>query len=81
VTCNGPEIIPSEPGPGTNIKSTSTDSEGTFHFLLEPKEGEKDIVFTLQENNVIIKLEEPCWNGFRKLPVQKELSLDDGLVD
>ena len=77
----GAEIILSEPGPGTNIKSTSTDSEGTFHFLLEPQEGEKDIVFTLPENNVIIKLEEPFWNGFRNLPVQQELSLDDGLVD
>jgi hypothetical protein len=73
----GARIIISEPGPGTKINSTLTDNEGNFHFLLEPKEGEKDIVFTLPENNAIIKLEEPFWNGFRNPPVQQDLYLDN----
>ncbi len=76
----GARIIISEPGPGTNIKSTLSDTKGNFHFLLEPQEGEKDIVFTLPENNAIIKLEEPFWNGFRDPPVQQELSLDNGVT-
>ena len=66
----GARIIISEPGPGTKINSTLSDSEGRFHFLLQPQEGVKDIVFTLPENNAIIKLEEPFWNGFRNPPVQ-----------
>ncbi len=74
----GARIIISEPGPNTNIKSTLSDAGGNFHFLLEPQEGEKDIVFTLPENNAIIKLEEPFWNGLRNPPVQQELYLDNG---
>jgi hypothetical protein len=76
----GARIIISEPGPGTKIKSTISDTKGNFHFLLEPQQGEKDIVFTLPENNAIIKLEEPFWNGFRNPPVQQELSLGNGVA-
>jgi len=74
----GARIIISEPGPATNIQSAISDSRGNFHFLLTPQEGEKDIVFTLPENDAIIKLEEPFWNGFRNPPVQQELYLDKG---
>ena len=74
----GARIIISEPGPGTNIKSTLSDTKGNFHFLLEPQEGEKDIVFNLPDNNAMIKLEEPFWNGLRNPPVQQELNLDNG---
>ena len=66
----GARIIISEPGPGTKINSALSDSEGSFHFLLQPQEGVKDIVFTLPEDNAIIKLEESFWNGFRNPPVQ-----------
>ena len=76
----GARIILSEPGPGTIIKSTLSDTKGNFHFLLEPEEGEKDIVFTLPEDNAILKLEEPFWNGLRDPPVQQELSLDNGVT-
>jgi len=68
-------IIISEPGPGTSINSTITDNEGDFHFLLEPQEGVKDLVFTLPENDAVIKLEEPYWNGFRNPPVTREVCL------
>ncbi len=42
----GGRIILSEPGPGTRIHSTLSDDNGNFHFLLQPQEGEKDLVFT-----------------------------------
>ncbi|KPL16306.1 MAG: hypothetical protein AMS26_05135 [Bacteroides sp. SM23_62] len=71
-------IIMSLPGPGTIINSTLTDFEGRFHFLLTPRSGEVDIVFTLPEDNAILKLEEPFWNGLRNPPVQPELCLDNG---
>jgi hypothetical protein len=76
----GARIIISEPGPGTKIKSALSDTGGNFHFLLEPQEGEKDIVFTLPENNAMIKLEEPFWNGLRNPPVPQELLLDNGVA-
>jgi hypothetical protein len=80
-TMQGARIIISEPGPVTSIKSTLSDAGGNFHFLLEPKEGEQDIIFTLPVNNAIIKLEEPFWNGLRNPPVQHELNLDNGVAD
>ncbi len=74
-------IIISEPGPGTSIESTLSDTGGSFHFLLEPKEGERDIIFTLPVNNAILKLEESFWNGLRNPPVQQELSFDNSVAD
>lgn len=76
----GARIIISEPGPGTDIQSTLSDAEGNFHFLLEPEEGGKDIVFTLPGNDARIRLEEPFWNGFRNPPVRQVLYLNKNLA-
>jgi len=73
-------VILSEPGPGTRISSTLSDSEGNFHFLLKPQEGEMDLVFTLPEHDAIIKMEEPYWNGFKNPPLQQELCLHDNTI-
>jgi hypothetical protein len=71
----GARIIISEPGRETAINSTLSDTKGNFHFLLEPQIGMKDIVFTLPEDDAIVKLEDPFWNGFRNLPVSQEICL------
>jgi len=76
----GGRVILSEPGPGTRISSTLSDNEGNFHFLLQPQEGERDLVFTKPGSDAIIKLEEPFWNGFRNPPVHQELCLHDNTV-
>ena len=60
-------VIMSQPGPGTEIKSTLTDDQGRFHFLLPPRSGEKDLVFTLPVDDAMLKLEESFWNGLRDL--------------
>ena len=73
-------VILSEPGPGTKISSTFSDKYGSFHFLLQPQEGEKDLIFTLPVQDAIIKLEEPFWNGFKNPPVHQELYLSDNTV-
>ena len=73
-------VILSEPGPGTKVISTLSDSRGNFHFLLAPQVGEKDLVFTLPESEAIIKLEESYWNGFRSPPVQQEFCLYDHTI-
>ncbi len=61
-------VTVSSPGKGTDIKSHITDRNGNFHFLLEPKEGEKEIVITLPAGDMKISLEESFWNGFREHP-------------
>ncbi|HBH85755.1 MAG: hypothetical protein A2X05_10750 [Bacteroidetes bacterium GWE2_41_25] len=61
-------VTASSPGKGTDIKSHITDRNGNFHFLLEPKEGEKEIVITLPAGDMKISLEESFWNGFRGPP-------------
>ncbi|MCK5795231.1 MAG: hypothetical protein KAH12_11025, partial [Anaerolineales bacterium] len=73
-------VILSEPGPGTKISSTLSDKDGSFHFLLQPQEGEKDLVFTLPVPGAVIKLEEPFWNGFKNPPAHQELHLSDNTV-
>lgn len=64
----GARIILSEPGPGTKIRTAMSDDLGNFHFLLPPREGEMDIVFTLPDEKTTVQLEEPFWNGFRNPP-------------
>ena len=76
----GKRIILSKPGPGTHIRSTSSDEAGNFHFLLHPQEGETDLVFTLPDSDMILKLEEPFWNGYRDPPEQPELCLKKSTV-
>jgi hypothetical protein len=61
-------VTASIPGPGTDIKSNSTDSKGVFNFILNPKEGEQDIVITVPDPKTRISLEESFWNGFRNPP-------------
>ncbi len=66
------------PGKGTEIKSTLTDYQGRFHFLLPPRSGETDIVFTLPVDDALLKLEESFWNGPRSPLMRQEFCLDDG---
>ncbi len=73
-------VILSEPGPGTKVNSTLSDGEGTFHFLITPQEGEKELVFTLPAADAILKLEEPYWNGFRSPPGPQALCLDENTL-
>jgi hypothetical protein len=65
---SGAIVTESTPGPGTNIKRSKTDSKGAFNFLLKPKEGEQEIIFTLPDAGTKISLEESFWNGFRDPP-------------
>jgi hypothetical protein len=58
----------SMPGPGTDIESDITESNGEFNFLLNPGEGEEDIVITMPDENNKLSLEESFWNGFRNPP-------------
>jgi hypothetical protein len=61
-------ILLSEPGPGTDIASSVTGNNGDFRFLLAPGTGEKDIILKLSGNDLKLSLDEPYWNGFRKIP-------------
>jgi hypothetical protein len=76
----GAIITESVPGPGTNIKRSRTDSSETFHFLLNPNEGEQEIVFTLPGPDKKISLEEPFWNGIRDLPANMIYSIDQEAI-
>jgi len=76
----GKRIIISEPGPGTHLKSALSDKQGNFHFLLEPQNGIKDLVFTLPENDAILKLEESFWNGYRNPPEYHDLCLQESTL-
>lgn len=64
----GAPVSESTPGYGTDLKRSITDSKGDFNFLLKPKEGEREIVFTLPAPDTKISLEESFWNGFRDPP-------------
>jgi len=75
VTLHGTRIILSEPGHGTNIYTATTEIDGVFHFLLPAREGEADLVFTLPEEEAVISLNEPYWNGFRNPPFQSKLNI------
>ncbi len=70
------EVILSMPGPGTLLYHTRTDKGGKFDLLLPAQHGESDLVFTLPENQAVIKLDEPYWNGFRVTPSFPALHLD-----
>lgn len=61
-------LMMSMPGPGTAIESDITDSNGEFNFLINPGEGEEDIVITMPDENNRLSLEESFWNGFRNPP-------------
>ena len=58
-------LLMSLPGPGTEIESSITDSDGEFNFLLKPGDGEEDIVITLPDPDNKLSLEESFWNGFK----------------
>jgi hypothetical protein len=73
-------IIESCIGKGTDIKRSRTDSGGNFNFLLKPKEGEQEIVFTMPVEGAKITLEESFWNGFRNSPVNRSLILNNEAV-
>lgn len=66
---SGASVTESIPGPGTDLKRSITDSNGDFNFLLKPKEGEQEIVFTMPDPGSKINLEESYWNGFRNPPL------------
>ncbi len=74
-------VILSYPGPGTGINSTTTDKDGEFNFLLQPGEGDKDVVFTLPGPGDRLTLDESFWNGFRDPPPPAELSTDSASVE
>ena len=61
-------LIMSEPGPGTDLESSITNEKGDFSFLLGMGTGDKDIIITLPSSEMKVSLEEPFWNGFRKMP-------------
>jgi hypothetical protein len=69
-------LVMSMPGPGTDIDSYITGSNGEFNFLLKPGEGEEDIVITLPGVDQKLKLAEPFWNGFRNPPADKIVDFD-----
>jgi hypothetical protein len=73
----GARIIMSLPGQGTVINSADTDDAGRFNFLLPPRSGEMDIIFSLPLENAVLKLEEPFWNGLRTPLIQQEFCLDN----
>ena len=75
------KVILSYPGSGTDIVSTTTNSEGVFNFLLKPDEGNRDVVFTLPSANLRMNLEESFWNGFRNPPSPAKLRFDDEAVE
>ena len=70
------ELILSMPGPGTLLYHTRTDHSGRFDLLLPAQKGESDLVFTLPENQAVIRMDEPYWNGFRAIPSFPALHLD-----
>ena len=76
----GVYVKASMPGPGTDIKSTITDSIGIFHFLLKPEEGEQDIVISIPDADKRIRLEESFWNGFRDLPDNRKFGLNQEAI-
>jgi len=73
-------LIISFPGPGTDIASTATDSNGAFSILLEPGEGDEDIVITLPDPETKLSLEEPYWNGLRYPPDNMAIDLSGDAV-
>jgi hypothetical protein len=73
-------ITVSTPGPGTDLKSSITDNEGVFNFLLKPEEGEKEMVINLPGNEAKSSLEESFWNGFREPPDNIVFSLDQKTI-
>jgi hypothetical protein len=76
----GAYVTASMPGPGTDIKSTITDSIGIFHFLLKSEEGEQDIVISIPDADKRIRLEESFWNGFRDLPDNIKFDLNQDAI-
>ncbi|MBK6281499.1 MAG: hypothetical protein IPF54_01465 [Draconibacterium sp.] len=69
-------ITGSTPGPGTDIKSSITDNNGNFNFLLKPEEGEREMVLTMPGPDLKISLEESYWNGFRNPPENPIIELN-----
>ena len=76
----GAFITISTPGPGTDLKSSITDNEGVYNFLLKPEEGEKEMVINLPGNETKSSLEESFWNGFRDPPDNLVFSLDQDAI-
>jgi hypothetical protein len=74
------QLVMSFPGPGTDIDSYVTGSNGEFNFLLKRGEGEDDIVITLPGSDQKISLAEPFWNGFRNPPRNTLINLDSEAV-
>jgi hypothetical protein len=68
-------ILLSEPGPGTEVVSCVTQSNGDFKFLLAPGTGEKDIILKLSGSDLKLSLDEPFWNGFRKIPDKLQFNI------
>ena len=76
----GAFITISTPGPGTDLKSSITDNEGVYNFLLKPEEGEKEMVINLPGNETKSSLEESFWNGFRDPPDNLVFRLDQDAI-
>jgi hypothetical protein len=72
----GAFVTESTPSSGTDIKSNIADSNGKFHFMLKPEEGEREIVITLPDGDTKMRLEESFWNGFRDQHDNPIFSLD-----
>lgn len=68
---NNREVLLSIPGNGVDLQSSTTDTNGTFNFLLSNKLANQDLVFTLPDSEMSIKLKDPFINqhNFQNTPV------------
>ncbi|MBK7713764.1 MAG: hypothetical protein IPJ37_24690 [Bacteroidales bacterium] len=73
-------LIMSVPGPGTDLESSITNENGDFSFLLSPETGDKEIIITLPSSEMKLSLEEPFWNGFRKMPDDQILEISTKMI-
>ena len=77
----GQTITLSLPGPGVEIKSSITNDQGNFHFLLDPASGDQDVVISLPGAGFKVELEDPFWNGFRRQPDNLVINLEPGSIE
>ncbi len=65
------EVILSIPGNGVDLQSSTTNTNGTFSFLLSNTLANQDLVFTLPDSEMNIKLNDPFVNqhNFHNTPI------------
>lgn len=65
------EVLLSIPGNGVDLQSSTTNTNGTFSFLLSNNLANQDLVFTLPDSEMNIKLNDPFVNqhNFQNTPI------------